>query len=380
MNKNWIAAWGCPIAQPPRNIAEWVKDTTVRMNLFMTVSGSAVRLHFSNLFGQNAATITRATVAACRGGSDIDTARLAEVTFGGSTSGTMAPHGAITSDEIPFEFKAGESITVNLYFGDFVKLDTAHCNSGDFIEKWVAGGDYTRSATLDINGLNVADSYPFIHTVDALCSDDCYSIVAFGDSITSQSWPDRLARRVNELGITNVAVVRKAISGSRVLREYPCVSYRTYGPRGDARFEREVLQAGVKKVFILHGINDIIHPGELGNPFRPISDLPTADELIDGLMYYINTAHRHGIEVYLSPILPFCGWRTYTDEKEIVRLTVNRWIREEAPVEGIIDFEAAVWNPRDPLFMLPQFDSGDHLHPSGDGAQAMADCISEQLL
>lgn len=378
MDQHWIAAWGCPIARPTHHTAQWMHDITVRFTMYMTVSGSALRFHFSNLFGSNEAVITRASVAAYQGERAIDTDRLATITFNGNESGTMAPTADICSDEIPFAFQAGETLSVSLYFGGFAQMTTGHSNSGAYIEKWAVEGDFTHAATLPVNDNMAADAFPFIHTVDALCDGDAYSVIAFGDSITAQTWPDRLSRRLSALGKENVAVVRKAISGSRVLREYPCTQYYGYGPKGLDRFEREVLRAGVKKVYILHGINDIIHPD--GSYFRPLSDLPTAQELIKGLQYYIDTAHAHGIEVYLAPILPFQGWRTYNEEKDAIRIAVNNWIYQKAQVEGVLPFEAAVRDPKHPLCMQAAFDSGDHLHPSADGARAMADCIPEAWL
>ena len=43
---------------------------------------------------------------------------------------------------------------------------------------------------------------------------------------------------------------------------------------------------GANKIIIQHGINDIIHPvGEDVNIFRPMSDLPTLEELKNGMNY-----------------------------------------------------------------------------------------------
>ncbi len=378
MNQHWIAAWGCPTTRPPRRNAQWMRDTTVRMNLYMTVSGTALRFHFSNLFGDEAAVITRASVSVCTGESSCDASRLTTITFDGKESVTMAAGGDVVSDEIDFAFSAGESLSVSLYFGEFTKMSTAFAITDTFIFNWVSTGDQTHAASFPVNENMTADAYPFLHTVDALCDEDCYSIVAFGDSITAQTWPDRLARRLSAMGRENVAVVRKAIGGSRVLREYPCTLFHPYGPNGLDRFPREVLQAGVKKVFILHGINDIIHPD--GSYFRPWSDQPTAQDLINGLKKYIDIAHQNGIEVYLSPILPFKGWRTYDEEKNAVREAVNHWICHEAEVEGVLPFETTLQDPNDPLRMQEQYDSGDHLHPRSLGAQAMADSIPEEML
>lgn len=382
MNQHWIAAWGCPIAHINRESAQWMKDTTVRFNILMTVPGSSVKLHFSNLFNPESSTIARASIGVCLEESSFDLNRFATVTFnGGEESGTMEAGGGITSDPIELDFEAGETLTVSLYFKDFTRLLTGHRNTGSkFIQRWSANGDCTHTPDLPLCEYNDAVAYPFIHTIESYSPENCYSIVAYGDSITAQSWPDRLSRRLLAMGRKDVAIIRKAISGSRVLREYPCDLYRHYGPRGEERFEREVLFPGVKKVFILHGINDIIHPQENGSIFRPITDLPTAEELIEGLEYYIETAHKNGIRVFMSPILPFEGWRTYNEEKEQIREAVNYWIYRAAPIEGVLPFETAILNPENPIAMDPAFDSGDHLHPSDNGAQAMADSIPEEFI
>lgn len=375
MNQHWMAVWGCPIARPGKQTCEWMKDVTARMELVMTVSGSALRFHFSNLFGEDEVSIRRATVSVAENRREIDLARLAEITFGGKEQGVMAPQGELCSDEIPFAFQAGEKLTVNLYFEDFTHVQTAHQNGGALLAKWHCQGDHTHNVALPLADYSDLPFYPFLHTVDALCDENCYSIVAYGDSITAQSWPDRLNQRLLAEGVTNTTVIRKAISGSRVLREYPCASYYGYGPKGLDRFEREVVRAGVKKVIILHGVNDLIHPMYEPNPWRPITDLPTAQELIAGLQFYVDVAHANGIEAYLAPILPFQGWHSYEQRREDIRQEVNRWIREDSNADGVIDFDKALADDRDPNCLSAPYDSGDHLHPSGNGAQTMAECI-----
>ncbi len=380
MNEHWIAVWGCAITKPVRRTAEWTRNTTLRMQIQMPVAGNALRFRFSNLFGEQEAVITRASVSAATEGSAMDADRCCSITFDGNQAGRMAPGGDLNSDAVDFPFTAGETLVLNLYFEDFTQLTTCHRGSDAFAKRWCSDGDQTQSASLPFSNHADADGFPFIHTIEALCSQNCYSIVTFGDSITAQTWPDRLKRRLLEEGREDVAIIRKAVGGSRILREYSCDLYCHYGPRGLDRFEREVLLPGVKKVFILHGINDIIHPIKEGNPYRPITDLPTAEELIEGLKYYIDTAHAHGIAVFLAPILPFGGWRTYNEEREAIREKVNYWIYREARVEGILPFETNLLNPEDPLTLLPEYDRGDHLHPSGAGAQAMADCIPDEFI
>jgi hypothetical protein len=58
---------------------------------------------------------------------------------------------------------------------------------------------------------------------------------------------------------------------------------------------------------------------------------------------------------------------------------VNAWIRTNDLCDGVIDFEAAVWDENDHKQMRPECDSGDHLHPSLEGATVMAYSIPEEL-
>ena len=44
---------------------------------------------------------------------------------------------------------------------------------------------------------------------------------------------------------------------SRILREYDCITYESYGLKGDKRFAHEVPTDGADTVIIQQGINDI---------------------------------------------------------------------------------------------------------------------------
>ncbi len=380
MNDHWIAAWGCASTHPSRMCGEWIHDTTVRMQMQMTVPGKGLKLHLSNFYDKQTAVIQRISVSVATEGNEMDDQRCKMVTFGGSLQCQIPYENTVISDPVDFSLRAGEVLVVNLYFKDFTRLSTGCRGEELFLKRWCCDGDQTQAAALPYGTEAAADMCPFLHTIEVLAPETAYSVVAFGDSITAQTWPDRLKRRVMEMGREDVAVVRKGIGGSRILREYNVRMYDPYGKKGLDRFAREVLLPGVKKVFILHGINDIIHPTENVDRYRPKSELPTAREMIEGLQYYIDTAHAHGIQVYLSPILPFRGHGAFCPEREAIRAEVNRWIRHEAPVEGVLSFADAVADPQSPLAMAPAYDCGDHLHPSDAGAQAMADSIPETYI
>ena len=187
--------------------------------------------------------------------------------------------------------------------------------------------------------------------------------------------------RCYQEGYDKTAVIRRATSGSRILRQYDCLTYESYGLSGENRFAHEVPTDGADTVIIQQGINDIIHPvGEQENVFRPMSDLPTVEELIEGLKTYIAQARKFGYKVYVGTLLPMGGWRTDAPFRQEMRHAYNDFIRTTDLIDGYIDFDKALEDPENPDYFAPEYDSGDHLHPSKKGYERMAEEIPAELL
>ena len=198
-------------------------------------------------------------------------------------------------------------------------------------------------------------------------------MVGRGDSITAQAWPDELMLRTLENGDGTTAVIRKAASGTRILRRYDNITYDSYGLKGETRFPREIQVSGAYAVLIQHGINDIIHPvGTDVNRFRPWSDLPTAEEMIEGLRFYVRTARAAGLQVYMGTLLPIEGWRTYADFREKLRSEVNQWIRTTTEIDGCVDFDRAVCNPAHPTAFADVHAASWFRHLASAGASLFA--------
>ena len=234
---------------------------------------------------------------------------------------------------------------------------------------------------LPLEKTRTTDTCYFFTGLDVLTDDDKRTVILYGDSITAQSWADYLSLKCMDDPYNQTAVIRRAASGTRVLRQYDCITYESYGLSGKNRFEREISTvSGADTVIIQQGINDIIHPvGTDVNPFRPMSDLPTVEELTDGIKYYIYVAEKHGLKVYLGTLLPIYGWRTYAPFREEMRVAFNKWVREQSGCE-VIDFDKAVCDKRNPAAFAEGFDSGDHLHPSEDAYRVMAEEAFKKLI
>jgi len=53
-----------------------------------------------------------------------------------------------------------------------------------------------------------------------------------------------------------------------------------------------------------------------------------------------------------------------TGTREDNRQAVNAWIRTAGAFDGVIEFDVLTRDPANPTFFLPEYDSGDHLHPN----------------
>ena len=63
-----------------------------------------------------------------------------------------------------------------------------------------------------------------------------------------------------------------------------------------------------------------------------------------------------------------------------MRHAYNHFIRTTDLIDGCIDFDAALRDPENPNYFLPEYDSGDQLHPSAAGYRRMAALIPAEIL
>jgi lysophospholipase L1-like esterase len=225
----------------------------------------------------------------------------------------------------------------------------------------------------------------FIASIEVLAADGVRGAIAcLGDSITAQGWPFHLASRVLAAFTERpFATLNLGIAGNRILgfgsSAVPGPNPIVFGQSALARFERDIVaRCDVRGLIFFEGINDIGFDAEAG-------ELSTAD-LIFGHQQVIARGHASGLKVFGATLLPFRGARTprgtnyWTEAGEAKRQALNDWVMKSGAYDGVIDFAAAVADPADALSLRPQFDSGDHLHPSEAGQRALAEAVDLSLL
>ena len=377
----WVACWGNATSITDRTTSSYAKDITLRYPIKMCFDADKLRIRFSNLTGTEPVTL-RAVVARGSGEDRIDPSTLKELYLDSKKDITISAGDEVVTDPVDMDIRRGDVLSVGIYLESYTQMNAGVLITGPLSRGQYAYGSFLDKAELPIDKTRKTNWFYFLNTIDVFTEADNKAVVCYGDSITAQAWPDFLIQRCFEEGFDKTAIIRRAVSGTRILRQYDCITYAAYGLKGSTRFPIEMNTAGVSSVIIQHGINDIIHPvGSDVNPFRPWEDMPSTEDLINGVKdIYVSYARENGIKIYSGTLLPIKGWRTYADFREKIRNEFNDYLRTSSDFNGCVDFDAAVRDPDDFSRFKDGYDSGDHLHPSMACYVKMANTVSKEIL
>lgn len=383
-NSTWITTWGtaeekCDItknAMPQLDL----EGTTVRQIVRVTTTGRSIRLRLSNQYGTTPVTIKSMHVAkqvdATKSRIDLTTDTV--ITVDGKEEFTIPAGKIIQTDSVDFSIQALDNIAISCYFGKAPKTNITGHRGARATTYQIAGNQV--SSEIFSSERKTTTSWFFLADVSLESPEGSKAVVCFGDSITDgygtdasylnkkpdsyTRWGDYFAKRLqNNEKTKRVSVINEGIGSNSILGSYPTDA-------GKDRFSRDLLQHdGVAYCIILFGVNDL---DKLQNTNK-FSSLKKEYEKM------IKLCHDNNIKVYAAPILPFGTSTYYSDASEQVRTLINDWFRSnESNVDGIIDFESAVADPKNPKNLLKEYTHDDGLHPY-DGYSAMADAIDLSL-
>jgi lysophospholipase L1-like esterase len=389
----WVASWAAsPMAGTAFSATAHAGFThqTVRNIIYTSVGGEELRVQISNVFGSTALSVGAASVGLVLDGAQLVPGTSHPLTFGGKTSVTIPAGKQVLSDPLAMDVQPLQELAVSIYLPERTGPATFHFDAQQ--TGYIASGDH--AGDVGAAAYSTTDSsWFFLSGLDVHDPSAPGTIVAFGDSITdgyqslagvNARWPNYLARRLNAaLGHGAPAVVDEGIVGNRLLNGSSC-----FGVSAEARFERDALsQPGVKDVILLEGINDIGFSGQQSTGCdAPANSTVTAAQIEAGYEDLISLAHAKGVRIYAGTLTPFMGSNaTYggndgTAYGEALRAQVNTWILTSHAFDGVINFSRALQDPYDPLYLNPEYNSGDSLHPGDVGYEAMADIIPLSFL
>jgi lysophospholipase L1-like esterase len=381
----WVVSWGASQQVPePQNAipADDLRDATVRQIFHLSIGGPALRVHISNAFGTEALRFTSVHVARPLSPASpaIDGTSDRPLTFAGNTDVTVPPGAEFISDALEFPVAPLSDLAVTFHLNSPPTGETGH--PGSRATSYYVHGDAVSAASL--TEPKQMDHWYQVSEIDVQAVPGAGAVVTLGDSITdghgamtngNDRWTDVLAQRLQGSPSTrNIGVSNQGIGGNHLLTD-------GLGPNVLARFDRDVLApANVRWVVVFEGVNDLGGLARNGE-VSPAEHAALVLRLLSAYSQVIARAHTHGLRVYGATITPYVGSNYYHPGplSESDRQAVNQWIRSPGHFDAVIDFDAVVRDPQHPDQLLPNYDCGDHLHPSPAGYKAMGTAISLDL-
>ena len=374
--ERWVGSWATSQQIPEDRNAlapHDLDDATLRQSVHLSFTPTLLRVRLSNAFGTAPLHVTAAHIARARApGSDaIDPASDTVLHFSGATDVVIPAGGEYISDPVSM---VAADIAISLHFAAAPAQQTSH--PGSRTTSYLLAGDHVAAASLP--GAKSFDHWFNIAGIDVMGGDGAVSVI--GDSITdgrgsttngNDRWTDDLAQRLAASG-RKVGVLNHGIGGGRVLED-------GLGPNAVSRFDRDVLaQPGVRWLILFEAINDIGTFDPEGVKPKAVHD-QLVRELTTAYSQMIEKAHAAGIKAYGATITPFmdCGPYHPKPISEADRIAVNLWIR--AHFDAVLDFDRIARDPARPDHLNPAYDSGDGLHLSPAGYQALAAAIPLSL-
>lgn len=428
-SEHWVAAWHGSVlnAAEDSQAAKAISSIsslaasgrgTFRIQVPTQLGGKDFRMTLTNYYGTGSLSIDKVTIGLQ--GSEGLSGQASGTTVTAKTSDGKSSFSIATkaTQDVFFSFPnaipEGSSLIINIYC-------TSAKNVRDFAltggSAWFQSGDVTNDLNLSLignaanlvsinNGEGDYNLLPLLQEIDVKASADTYATVFIGDSTITNSIPNMLQDNLQKNGVHNASVVSSAIKGNELLQDG---AGKLQGPLEGAalttRFKMDALEvAGVQKIFVKIGANDILHPllPDLkewfdGSGTRPDGYVPTAEQIIGGYQNLIdqvnayNAANGTNIQLYFTDINPLLGYTranslTWTADMATaannIRLAVNQWLADnQSQYAGYVPFSDAVGT--DVVIDGVTFQKGkiaeayttDYAHPSPKGMQLEADLI-----
>ncbi len=387
-NSQWITTWAASPQKVwnkdfvfPTLIPEQISNQTIKQISQISLGGEAVRLIFTNQYGDRPIYIDKITVGLIKGQS-LKSKSAYPVYFSGKLKAQILPGKQLISDPIQLPVPDHGQLMVNTFIQKPTTFKTFHWDAKQ--TSWLITGNQTADLKAP-SSAKTTTARLLLSAVEVKPKRKAHVIAVIGDSITDGAtatldantrWTDFLAKRLSP---HQVAVINSGISGNRLLND-------GMGDSALERLKKEVFQySGVKTLIVLVGINDISWPGTAFAPKQPI---PTFEALTQGYKRVVDEAHRQGIQVIGATLLPFSGAlpntpldNYYQPNKDELRQRINHWMRTSHTFDGVLDLDQGLKDPKHPDRLNPIYDSGDHLHPNDRGNQQMANLVDvNQLL
>ncbi len=371
---DWVTTWATAlqVAEPHNRPPEpGLAGNSLRQIVQVSVGGTELQLHLSNLFNTDATEILGVEIAKAQtmgATPDIVEGTSVELTFGGQRSFTMEAGEEAVSDPVRFPLEDRENVAITIHYGS-ISAETLTSHPGSRTSSYIALGNTSGFSS----PAAVTAHWYTISSIDVRPLRESAAVSVLGDSITDgrgtttdgqDRWTDQLSRSLLAAG-KNISVLNFGLGGNCILRG-------GLGPTGKSRYTRDLFgHKGVKYIILFEGTNDLGGSRD---------GLETAAEIQEVWEQIVAEAHQRGIKVFGATVTPVKGSFYYSEDHEAGRQQLNEWIRTGGVFDGVIDFDRMVASAEDPDRLNPAFlFENDWLHLNADGYKAMGSGIDVGL-
>lgn len=396
-DSRWVGAWSTtPVEAVVESngvkLSDFLMNSTVRIILKPTLSGTRVRFKISNRFGNTAIKINGINVARAVGddSNEILTETIIPLKVRGAESFSVAAGEYAYTDPVDMKVEALETIAVTYYVSAYQQMRTegfigakAYITTGNKLtEKTLSNSVLAKN---EISGL-AYNTIPYLINMDVWAS-GAESIVFIGDSTLANDIPALVAQKLVGSGVKNIGVLQQAVAGNRLLYDGVGLIGNIYGPATVDRFADDAIkQKGVSKIFVKVGVNDILHPRT--KSMKGKAPEASVEDIINGYKKLVHDAHKNGIQIYFFEITPWKGYTrelltsgvdlAWDEETQSVCDEVNEWIKSNKEADGYIDL--SVLRDESDIFKLKDAFTIDGAHFATEGQIEAVDAIPEKFL
>lgn len=396
-DSRWVGAWSTtPVEAVVESngvkLSDFLMNSTVRIILKPTLSGTRVRFKISNRFGNTAIKINGINVARAVGddSNEILTETIIPLKVRGAESFSVAAGEYAYTDPVDMKVEALETIAVTYYVSAYQQMRTegfigakAYITTGNKLTERTLSNSVL--AKNEISGL-AYNTIPYLINMDVWAS-GAESIVFIGDSTLANDIPALVAQKLVGSGVKNIGVLQQAVAGNRLLYDGVGLIGNIYGPATVDRFADDAIkQKGVSKIFVKVGVNDILHPRT--KSMKGKAPEASVEDIINGYKKLVHDAHKNGIQIYFFEITPWKGYTrelltsgvdlAWDEETQSVCDEVNEWIKSNKEADGYIDL--SVLRDESDIFKLKDAFTIDGAHFATEGQIEAVDAIPEKFL
>ena len=364
--EDWVGTWATApeftgAGDMPQQTV--LTDNSIRQIVHASIGGNALRLQLSNEFSREAVEIRSIYIADAKDSTAIDTRTVRYLTFNGKRNVTIEGGKALFSDELRYDLKPLQRLSITIHYGKTPQNATSH--RGSRTTSYIMKGESKPKKPFVVT--EALDHWYNIAAIDVKADHPtCWAVL--GNSITDgrgtttnlqNRWTDVCAEALDG----KVSILNLGIGGNCVLRgglSEPALK----------RFDRDIMsQRGITGIVIYEGINDI-------GGSRHVEQ--TEKELIEAYELFIGKARAAGLKVVGATITPIGNTMYWSLYHEALRQTINKWIRTSGKFDAVIDFDQVLSDPDKPTWMRADYQF-DWLHPNAEGYKAMGQKAAEVL-